>query len=265
MRILMVLFFISVFGSCARMPFDKWNKSLAENETKLIQQKKEANQLASPTSALFNGVYNMTQKRDAAPYPVLKKMAESIKSENQILAQKTDSCLRQVARFKAKYRDAPLKNIGPEWSDYTSLLSEINSQASQNDIALTNIRKADHNFDSICQVHKIKSVPLFEYETEIASIITDLEDEFIGLQSTYKSFKTTITQKEDSHASMKAMGQMNQQIRRIENEFNQISNLYSRLNSLRSDAMLFEGPHIKKTLEIQLIEDKTKSIKQFLS
>ena len=173
--------------------------------------------------------------------------------------------LEKISKFRALYGDKPLKTMGPEWDDYQRLLSDLSKQIEVNNSKLIKLRNYDHLFDSVSHANKIKSVPLLEYEADLASRISSLEDKFVILQNEYARFKREITTREDIESSMRAMSTMKQKIRRIESENLQLSNLYSRFNSLRSDAMIFEGPYIEVLAEVRLIEDKTKAISELLN
>lgn len=260
----LILFIISL-SSCATFQFTEWNNSLVELEEELKSQKKESNQVAAPDVFLLKGVYNATKKKDAAPYPILKKIGDGIENEDKILSANCDAQLKKLNEFRAKHGEKSIKNIGPEWDDYISLKTALQNLTETNRLSLTNLHVSDNQFDSICRVNKIRSVPLLEYEAELADKITMLEDDFVALQNEFQRFKREITEKQDREKSMRAIGEMKQKIRRIESEQLQMSNLYSRLNSLRSDAMLFEGPYIDKTAEIKLIEDKTAGIQELLN
>ncbi len=265
MRILVFSITAICLCSCASLPFSQWNSDLIQIENQLVSQKKEANKIATPDVFLFNGVYNATKKKNADPYPLIKKMANGIENENQILSAKTDSCLNKIAQLKSVIGENTLSKKHENWNSFKLLIADASALAEQNKHSLSIIHKADHEFDSICQANKIKGTPLLEYEAQLAEIISKLEDDFTILKNTFQKFKREITNRADRKGSMRSIGEMKQKIRKIESEQLQLSNLYSRLNSLRSDAMLFEGPYIEKMAEVQLIENKAQFIEELLS
>jgi len=257
MRITAFLLFVLLLTSCSQMPFSKWNENLTDLENQLNNQKKEANSITTPDISLFQGVYAASKDKNAVPYPRVKIIADNLEFNNRNLSNKTDSCLEKIGQFRVKYGGKRIKTLGPEWNDYSNLLAQANRQTDENINSLTKIKSSDKVFDSICEVHDIKRIPLLEYQAQLELIISQLEREFTALSNSYNTFKKEITSRASRENSMRAIGEMRQKIRSIESEQLELSNLHSRLKSLKNDTIFYTGPHIDKVEEILLIESQT--------
>ncbi len=259
------VFMIVLLSSCARMPYDQWNSRLVNFESEIANQVLESDETCSPDVFLFNGVYNATRKKEELPYPVLKKNSESLEAYKNRIKTKSDFQLKSLTSFRTKYAEKSISTVGPQWTDYQKLIADLQGVSELNKLDILQIDILDHEFDSICIAHKIKAVPMLDFEVKLAQEMNVIESQFDGLKISYEENKKTITNRPDAQESMMAMNRMKQKIRQIENELHQFSNLFSRISSLRADAMIFVGPFIDSMAEIKLIDQKTKKLKGLLS
>ncbi len=259
MRILVFLCgAIVLLNSCATMTYEQWNSRLEFYEGSIQDQMVQSAQTAEPAVFLAEGVYNATREKDREPYPILMKESGTMKSLNAQVQERSSEVLANVREFRTKHAESTIKTVGPEWSNYSNLLGSLIEQDSVNSAHIQVIDSIDHRFDSICYRFKIKAVPVIDYEAALAGKLNDLENRFQVAQAGYKRCKANITEREDARESMQEINRMKQKVRQLESEMGVLNNLYGRLNSLRDDAWIFEGPYIDKMAELKLVEDKTR-------
>lgn len=264
-RIVFYTLTIVVLASCARMPYNQWNERLSILEQDILSQKNESNGIAQPDVILYNGVYNATKTKDVVPYPELGKIAGGLESSNKNVQSNSEERLIQSEAYRAKNLDKSIRTVGPQWTDYMEVLNGLTLVKQSNAVIIESEKSSDIIFDSLCSAHKVKAVPMLDYEVELAEKMNGLEDRFVALSNKYQEFKRGVTKRDDPKASMTQINRMKQKVRQIESEIHQLSNLYSRVSSLRADAMMFEGPGITPMAEISSITQKTAKISGFLS
>ena len=106
---------------------------------------------------------------------------------------------------------------------------------------------------------------MLDFEVRLSEKMNELESDFDSLKVLYDHHKRDITSRTDPRESMTAINKMKQKIRQLDNEFYQISNLYSRISSLRADAVMFQGPFIDEMSEVKSIRQKDRKISGLLS
>ena len=215
----------AILSSCARMPYQQWNQQLTNYESQLIQQKSSSGKVVSPDANLFNGVYNATKQKDAAPYPELGEIIGGIKTDNSKIQKGSDEKLMELEKFRTTLAKRSIKTVGPEWTDFQTVLGGLIEQTNHNTKTLQQVGKKDVLFDSICTRSKIRASPLLQYEVNLAEKMNALEDSFNLLSNTYSGLKREITKREDIKASMNSLNRMDHKIRQIESEIHQLSNL----------------------------------------
>jgi len=263
------VFFICVamflLSSCAKIPYAKWSGEFNQFEEKIRSVKQEADFKSSMDLMLYNGAYDATKKKDASPYPVLRKIAGTISSLNINISRASDSTLADLTNFHKAYENLDIKKRGKDFKKYELLQNKAMRQLEFNKTRLNSLNESDNEFDSICEEYKVRATPVLEYEVKLADDLAVLEERFAKLQREYQGFKTKITERKDRETSMAAINRMKMKIRQTDNEIFQLSNLYSRMNSLRGDAMIYEGPHIDQLAELKLMNQKMIKINGFLN
>jgi hypothetical protein len=251
--------------SCGRVPFDQWNSILSQYEYVLDDQMKSSAGISESDVFLFNGVYNATRNKDAQPYPLLKKNAENIESASKRVSDSSQERLDAIKYFRTEQAHKPLTKLGSQLSNYKALIAALQDQEESNNLDLSNLIVTDAVFDSICAAHKIKALAMLDFEVRLSDKMNELESDFDSLQVLYEHHKRDITSRTDPRESMTAINKMKQKVRQLDNEFYQISNLYSRISSLRADAVMFQGPFIDEMSEVKSIRQKDRKISGLLS
>jgi hypothetical protein len=251
--------------SCGRVPFDQWNSILSQYEYVLDDQMKSSAGISESDVFLFNGVYNATRNKDAQPYPLLKKNAENIESASKRVSDSSQERLDAIKYFRTEQAHKPLTTLGSQLSNYKALIAALQDQEESNNLDLSNLIVTDAVFDSICAAHKIKALAMLDFEVRLSEKMNELESDFDSLKVLYDDHKRDITSRTDPRESMTAINKMKQKVRQLDNEFYQISNLYSRISSLRADAVMFQGPFIDEMSEVKSIRQKDRKISGLLS
>lgn len=262
---LLVSFCTLLLISCGRVPFDQWNSILSQYEYVLDDQMKSSAGISESDVFLFNGVYNATRNKDAQPYPLLKKNAENIESASKRVSDSSQERLDAIKYFRTEQAHKPLTKLGSQLSNYKALIAALQDQEESNNLDLSNLIVTDAVFDSICAAHKIKALAMLDFEVRLSEKMNELESDFDSLKVLYDDHKRDITSRTDPRESMTAINKMKQKIRQLDNEFYQISNLYSRISSLRADAVMFQGPFIDEMSEVKSIRQKDRKISGLLS
>ena len=262
---LIVSFCMLILSSCSRMPYDQWNSRLSQYESVLSSQMNNSAEISKPDVFLFSGVYNATRNKDAQPYPLLKKNAENIEISSKRVVENSQKKIEAIKLFRTEQASKSIATLGPQWTNFQDLVTSLQAQEKSNNLDLVNLELTDVVFDSICLANKIKALAMLDFEVKLAAKMNELEDEFNSLKGQYEEHKKDITNRTDPRESMNAINRMKQKIRQLDNEFHQFSNLYSRISSLRADAMLFQGPFIDEMAEIKLIGQKERKIGGLLS
>lgn len=239
-----------LISSCARMPYEQWSSSLDKEEATLKAQKLEVEVLHDPNQRLLNGVIKATRKKDAAPYPKLTLMVSESELTVSELNVSSDLALQRLETYRTKMEENSISTLGPEFTDYKTILSSLTEQASQNREFIKTIIAKNQLFDSLCNAYDIREVTPMKVEVDLPKKLALIQDRLALAVEQYDALRRGITSQEDQKTSMTKLNDMRQKLRQVEDELASYSNLTDRAQKRFKETKSYEGPFIDSDVEI---------------